>query len=95
METHLQRALQTIHGVVFWKISCSIILFLTFTDQMQAQDTENTGSFKKIWTIKTRSREEYHITTDQIWYTIHSNTSQVYLERAKLLHNTSARWQAD
>ena len=31
----------------------------------------NTGSFKKIWTIKTRSREEYHITTDQIWRTIH------------------------
>ena len=30
-----------------------------------------TGSFKKIWTIKTRSREEYHITNDQIWRTIH------------------------
>ena len=30
-----------------------------------------TGSFKKIWTIKTHSREEYHITTDQIWRTIH------------------------
>ena len=30
-----------------------------------------TGSFKKIWTIKTCSREEYHIATDQIWRTIH------------------------
>jgi hypothetical protein len=36
-----------------------------------------TGSFKKIRTIKTRSREEYHSTTDQIWHTVHSNTSQV------------------
>jgi hypothetical protein len=45
--------------------------------------------------IKTRSLEEYHITTDEIWRTIHSNTSQVYLERAKLLYNTTARWQAD
>ena len=53
------------------------------------------ASFKRIWTIKTRSREEYHITTDQIWRTIHSNTSQVYLECAKLLHNTTARWKAD
>jgi hypothetical protein len=44
---------------------------------------------------KTRSREEYHITTDEIWRTVHSKTSQVYLERTKLLHNTTARWQAD
>ena len=29
-----------------------------------------TGSFKKIWRIKTRSHEEYHINTDQIWRTI-------------------------
>jgi hypothetical protein len=28
------------------------------------------------------------------WRTIHSNTLQVYLERAKWLHNTTARWQA-
>jgi hypothetical protein len=47
----------------------------------------NTGYFKKILTIKTRFREEYHITTDPIWRPIHSNTSQVYLESAKLLHN--------
>jgi hypothetical protein len=55
----------------------------------------HTGCLKKIWTVKTRSREKYHITTDEIWRTIHSNTSEVYLERAKLLHNTTARWQAD
>jgi hypothetical protein len=51
--------------------------------------------FQKDLNDKTRSREEYHITTDEIWRTIHSNTSHVYLERAKLLHNTSASWQAD
>jgi hypothetical protein len=55
----------------------------------------NTGSFNKIFTKKTRSREEYHITTDEIWRTVHSDTSQVYLERAKLLHNSNARWQAE
>jgi hypothetical protein len=54
-----------------------------------------TGCFKKVWMIKTRSREEKHITTDEIWRTVHSNTSQVYLECSKLLHNTTARWQAD
>jgi hypothetical protein len=51
--------------------------------------------FQKDLNNKTRSHEEYHITTDEIWRTIHSNTSQVYLEYAKLLHNTTARWQAD
>jgi hypothetical protein len=50
--------------------------------------------FQKDLNDKKRSREKY-ITTDEIWRTIHSNTSQVYLERAKLLHNTTASWQAD
>jgi hypothetical protein len=44
---------------------------------------------------KTFERQEYHITTDGIWGTIHSNTSQVYLVYAKLLHNTTAKFQAD
>jgi hypothetical protein len=47
---------------------------------------------KKV--MKTRFCEECLFTADEVWRTIHSNTSQVYLEHAKLVCNITARWQA-